>query len=44
MVAHIRSGNNVFITSNKNDFICEGRREKLQDMGFKVQTPEEFIK
>lgn len=44
MIAHIRSGNDIFLTNNSKDFIDNNKREKLFEMGGKVQTPEEFIK
>ena len=41
--AHYVENNDVFITSNRADFINGNRRQKLAEKGITVMTPTEFI-
>ncbi len=40
--ADVRTGGDVFVTLNRNDFITEGRQERLRSMGIWVMLPAEL--
>lgn len=44
--AHLRSGNDYFVTNNPNDFVRKGRREKLESKfrGLKIVSVDELEK
>lgn len=43
--AHIRSGNDIFVTEDLDEFIRDGRREKLEQTfsGLKIMTSDELV-
>lgn len=40
---HVRTGGDVFVTLNRNDFITKGRQETLMAMGVWVMEPQEVL-
>jgi len=40
---HVRTGGDAFITKNTNDFINNGKQEKLAQIGIWVFTPAELV-
>jgi hypothetical protein len=40
--AHVRTGGDVFVTLNLNDFLTEGRQVRLRSMGIWVMLPAEL--
>ncbi len=41
--AHVRTGGDVFVTLNPNDFVVRGRQERLRSVGIWVMSPDELI-
>ena len=41
--AHVRTGGDVFVTLNSNDFITRGRQERLRSVGIWVMSPGEVV-
>jgi hypothetical protein len=41
--AHVRTGGDVFVTLNPNDFITRGRQERLRSVGIWVMSPDELV-
>ena len=40
---HVRTGGDVFVTHNRNDFITRGRQEELRSHGIWVMSPSELV-
>lgn len=40
---HVRTGGDVFVTLNPNDFITRGRQETLRSFGIWVLSPSELV-
>lgn len=40
---HVRTGGDVFVTRNPNDFITRGRQEMLRSFGIWVLAPPELV-
>lgn len=41
--SHVRTGGDVFVTLNPNDFISRGRQERLRSVGIWVMSPNELV-
>jgi hypothetical protein len=41
--AHVRTGGDVFVTLNPNDFITRGRQERLRSIGIWVMSPNQLV-
>lgn len=40
---HVRTGGDIFVTRNPNDFITRGRQETLRSFGIWVLSPNELV-
>ena len=40
---HVRTGGDVFVALNPNDFITRGRQETLRSFGIRVLSPSELV-